>query len=67
MCRVESSLTLLRVVRGAEKLRSCCEVVGLQPRGRVNGYAAARGITGILRPMPGDNAPLTLVGTSKDR
>lgn len=31
MCRMESNLTLLRVVRGAEKLRSGYEVVGLQP------------------------------------
>jgi hypothetical protein len=33
MCRMESSLTLPRVVRGAEKLRSGYEVVGLQPTG----------------------------------
>jgi hypothetical protein len=31
MCRMESSLTLPRVVRGAEKLRSGYEIVGLKP------------------------------------
>jgi hypothetical protein len=33
MCRMESSLTLPRVVRGGEKLRSGYEVVGFQPTG----------------------------------
>jgi hypothetical protein len=31
MCRMESNLTLLGVVRGAEKLRSGYALVGLQP------------------------------------
>jgi hypothetical protein len=41
MCRMESSLTFPRVVRGAETLVSGCRLVALQPKAmarRVNGY-----------------------------
>jgi hypothetical protein len=42
MCRMESSLTPPGVVRGAEKLRSGHEVVGLQPAASCVGIPETR-------------------------